>query len=71
MDELSAPMLDIARQMEAEWQEAANNWHDSTSAYFERAYWLPLAETTLAYIHALHNLEYELASLRALANSDS
>ncbi|MBK6432521.1 hypothetical protein [Candidatus Amarolinea dominans] len=53
MDDLSTPMLDIARQMEAEWQAAADHWRDRTANYFERTYWLPLAETTLAYIHAL------------------
>ena len=57
MDDLSTPMLDIARQMEAEWQAAADHWRDRTANYFERTYWLPLAETTLAYIHALRALE--------------
>ena len=71
MDELSAAMLDIARQMEAEWPKAADNWHDSTADYFEYNYWLPLAETTLAYIHALRDLEHELTALRWLADSGS
>ncbi len=70
MDDLSATMLDIARQIEAEWWAAADNWHDSTANYFERVYWLPLAETALAYIHALRDLEHELDALSWLANSD-
>ncbi|MGB4802679.1 MAG: hypothetical protein WBV59_08475 [Anaerolineae bacterium] len=70
MDDLSTPMLDIARQMEAEWQAAADGWHDSTAAYFERIYWWPLAETMLATIHALRALEQELTSLHSLAIAD-
>ena len=69
MDELSTPMLDSARQMEAEWQAAADHWRDRTANYFERTYWLPLAETTLAYIHALRALEHELDALRWLADA--
>ena len=71
MDDLSAAMLDIARHMEAEWLAACDHWDDRTANYFERVYWRPLAETTLAYIQALRDLEYELDALRWLANSDS
>lgn len=70
MDKLSAPMVDIARELENVWQETAEGWRDSTAAYFEQNYWWPLAETMLATIDAVRALEEELSAVRALAHDD-
>lgn len=70
MDELSVGMVDIARQLEAVWQDAVEYWHDSTTDYFEQNYWWPLAEAMSAYIDAVRALEEVLSAADTLTSID-
>lgn len=66
MDELSTPIREAAHRVEQAWQAAADHWQDATAAHFEQEHWLPLATTTLEYMHAARELEDILTAISAL-----
>jgi uncharacterized protein YukE len=50
------------RQLEGEWAEACEQWHDSTADFFARHYWEPLEAETESFQRALEEL---METLRA------
>lgn len=50
------------RQLQHEWQQAQEGWHDITTACFAAHFWEPLASETKDYLRALNAL---METLRA------
>ena len=44
------------RQMRADWGQAREGWHDSTTDFFARHYWEPLEDETEGCLRALEEL---------------
>ncbi len=52
------------RQMRAEWDEARESWHDSTTDFFARHYWEPLEDETESFQRGLEELMETLRAAR-------
>ncbi len=50
------------RILENEWSDSNEQWHDSTSEFFARYYWEPLAFEMAGYLGMLESLQEILHS---------
>lgn len=55
------------RQLEGEWAEAREAWHDSTADYFAAHFWGPLESETERFTRELERLRQVLEMAQSIA----